>query len=66
LIKPVAFVVLAGGHTGSPELARDLQDYVRGRLAEYKRPRWVDFIAELPKTATGKLQRYKLRERAAT
>ena len=35
------------------------------RLADYKRPRWVEFIAELPKTATGKVQRYKLRERAA-
>jgi benzoate-CoA ligase family protein len=62
LTKPVAYVVLAAGQTGSPELARELQDYVRGRLAEYKRPRWVEFVADLPKTATGKTQRYKLRQ----
>jgi benzoate-CoA ligase len=64
LVKPVAFVVLAAGQSGSPELARELQDHVRGRLAEYKRPRWVEFVSELPKTATGKTQRYKLRQQA--
>jgi benzoate-CoA ligase len=37
---------------------------VRAALADYKRPRWVEFVAELPRTATGKLQRYKLRARA--
>ncbi len=36
-------------------------EFVRSRLAEYKRPRWVEFVAELPKTATGKTQRFKLR-----
>jgi len=35
---------------------------VRACLAEYKRPRWVEFVPELPKTATGKIQRFKLRE----
>ena len=65
LLKPYAFVVLTNGETGTPELAAELQQFVRGRLAEYKRPRWVEFIDELPKTATGKVQRYKLRERAA-
>ena len=45
-----------------PELAKELQDFVRGKLAEYKRPRWVEFVAELPKTGTGKTQRFKLRE----
>ncbi len=64
LIKPMAFVVLRPGHQGSPELARELQEFVRGRIAEYKRPRWVEFVAELPKTATGKTQRFKLRELA--
>ena len=38
---------------------------MRERLAEYKRPRWVEFLPELPKTATGKIQRFKLRELAA-
>jgi benzoate-CoA ligase family protein len=64
LTKPLAYVVLAAGHTGSPELARELQDFVRARLADYKRPRWVEFVVELPKTATGKTQRYKLRQQA--
>jgi benzoate-CoA ligase len=65
LLKPYAFVVVRAGVARTPELAAELQQYVRSRLAEYKRPRWVEFIDELPKTATGKLQRYKLRERAA-
>jgi benzoate-CoA ligase len=61
LVKPLAYVVLQAGSTGSAELARELQDFVRGKLAEYKRPRWVEFVSELPKTATGKTQRFKLR-----
>ena len=65
LTKPLAFVVLREGGAGSPELAKTLQQFVRERLAEYKRPRWVRFIAALPKTATGKIQRFKLRELAA-
>jgi benzoate-CoA ligase len=66
LVKPMAFVVLRDGTSGSPDLARELQQFVRERLAEYKRPRWVEFIAELPKTATGKIQRFKLREAAVS
>jgi benzoate-CoA ligase family protein len=65
LLKPYAFVVLRVGQSRTPELAAELQQFVRSRLADYKRPRWVEFIDELPKTATGKVQRYKLRERAA-
>jgi acyl-coenzyme A synthetase/AMP-(fatty) acid ligase len=61
LVKPLAYVVLKSGVSGSPELARELQEFVRGKLADYKRPRWVEFVAELPKTATGKTQRFKLR-----
>jgi acyl-coenzyme A synthetase/AMP-(fatty) acid ligase len=61
LTKPFAFVVLQPGAVGSPELAAALQQFVRDRLPDYKRPRGVEFVAELPKTATGKLQRYKLR-----
>ena len=62
LVKPMAFVVLRDATSGSPELAAALQQCVRERLAEYKRPRWVEFVAELPKTATGKIQRFRLRE----
>jgi benzoate-CoA ligase family protein len=61
LVKPLAYVVLRQGVQGSAELARELQDFVRARLADYKRPRWVVFVPELPKTATGKTQRFKLR-----
>jgi len=62
LVKPAAFVVLRAGIEGTPELASELQQFVRARLAEYKRPRWVEFLPALPRTATGKLQRFKLRE----
>jgi benzoate-CoA ligase len=65
LIKPVAYVVLKAGHGASSELAEDLRQHVKSRLAPYKYPRWIEFIDELPKTATGKIQRYKLRQRAA-
>jgi benzoate-CoA ligase family protein len=64
LIKPMAFVVLRAEASATPELGKELQQFVRERLAEYKRPRWVEFIPELPKTATGKIQRYRLRQRA--
>jgi benzoate-CoA ligase family protein len=61
LVKPRAFVVLAEGHAGSETLVAELQAYVKAKLAMYKYPRWVEFVSELPKTATGKIQRYKLR-----
>lgn len=64
LVKPVAWVVLRDQFIGTPELARKLQDYVVSRLPVYKRPRWVEFTSTLPKTATGKIQRFKLRERS--
>ncbi|HXM17639.1 MAG TPA: benzoate-CoA ligase family protein [Candidatus Tumulicola sp.] len=66
LTKPVAYVVLRRGHTGSDDLGRELQAYVKERLAPYKYPRNVLFVEELPKTATGKIQRFKLRELAGT
>jgi benzoate-CoA ligase len=62
LVKPAAYVVLRPGVEGSPELAAELQQYVRSRLADYKRPRWIRFLSELPKTATGKTQRFRLRQ----
>jgi benzoate-CoA ligase len=64
LIKPKAFVVVKPGHAGSPELAGRLQDHVKAKLAAYKYPRWIEFVGELPKTATGKIQRFKLRTKA--
>ncbi|MCC7411153.1 MAG: benzoate-CoA ligase family protein [Gammaproteobacteria bacterium] len=61
LVKPKAFVVLAANCQAGPAIERELIAFVRKRLAEYKRPRWIEFVDELPKTATGKIQRYKLR-----
>lgn len=58
LTKPKAYVVLKPGHQASAE---DLQAHVKTRLAPYKYPRWIEFAGELPKTATGKIQRFKLR-----
>ena len=62
LLKPAAHVLLNNGTAGTADLARELQEFVVSRLPVFKRPRWVEFVDELPKTATGKLQRYKLRE----
>ena len=62
LPKPAAFVVLRNGAEADKQLAKELEDFVISRLAIYKRPRWIEFLTELPKTATGKIQRFKLRE----
>jgi benzoate-CoA ligase len=64
LVKPKAFVVLKSGHEGSAELESELQQFVKERRSVYKFPRWIEFVSELPKTATGKTQRYKLRGEA--
>jgi len=61
LTKPKAYIVLKSGYQPSDELAREIQTYVKKTIAAYKYPRWVEFIQDLPKTATGKIQRYKLR-----
>ena len=60
LAKPKAFVVLKEGSVASDALRQELQEFVKGRLAPYKYPRYIEFMTELPKTATGKLQRYLL------
>jgi benzoate-CoA ligase len=65
LAKPAAYVVLKTEFTPKDELARELQEFVAARIGGYKRPRWIQFLHELPKTATGKLQRFKLRARQA-
>ena len=64
LVKPVAYVVLKSGGRPSAALAEELRQHVKTRLAPYKYPRAIEFIDELPKTATGKIQRFKLRAKA--
>ncbi len=61
LTKPKAFVVLKQGVAASDALCQELKAFVKSRLAPYKYPRWVELTPELPKTATGKIQRFKLR-----
>jgi benzoate-CoA ligase family protein len=61
LVKPRAFIVLKEGQAGSPQLEAELKSFVKDKIAPYKYPRWIEFVAELPKTATGKIQRFKLR-----
>jgi benzoate-CoA ligase len=68
LIKPKAFVVLKDqtkDGAARDAMSRALQDHVKTRLAPYKYPRWIEFRADLPKTATGKIQRFKLRSEGA-
>jgi 2-aminobenzoate-CoA ligase len=60
-----AYVVLAGGASGDDAKARELQDFVKERIAPYKYPRAIEFLPALPRTNTGKLQRYRLRDLAA-
>jgi benzoate-CoA ligase len=62
LEKPLAYVVLANGTPHTPDIAADLRAWVSRTLPSFKCPRWIEFVDALPKTATGKLQRYKLRE----
>ncbi len=61
LIKPKAFVVLKSPDKAGDGMAKALQEHVKHALAPYKYPRWIEFRTELPKTATGKIQRFKLR-----
>jgi benzoate-CoA ligase len=63
LIKPKAYVVLKQGNNGGADLDAALKTHVRDRLAPFKYPRWIEFVTDLPKTATGKIQRFKLRQR---
>jgi benzoate-CoA ligase len=58
LIKPKAYVVLKPGQQVAET---ELKAHVKSQLAPYKYPRWIAFLPELPKTATGKIQRFKLR-----
>jgi len=60
-VKPQAFVVLKEPAAAGAGLADELKTFVKDKIAPYKYPRWIEFVAELPKTATGKIQRFKLR-----
>jgi benzoate-CoA ligase family protein len=62
LIKPEAFVVLKHGRKADEALAAELLEFCKTGLAPYKYPRWINFVTELPKTATGKIQRFLLRQ----
>lgn len=65
LVKPAAYVVLRSGHSGTPQLGDEIKQHISSRLAPHKCPQLLEFVTELPKTATGKIQRYKLRETAS-
>ncbi|OUS34732.1 4-hydroxybenzoate--CoA ligase [Rhodobacterales bacterium 56_14_T64] len=61
LEKPKAYIVLKEG-VASTELAAELKAYVKDKIGKWKYPRWIEFAEDLPKTATGKIQRFKLRQ----
>jgi 4-hydroxybenzoate-CoA ligase len=61
LLKPKAFIVLKPGKVAANGLADELKEQVKTRAGPWKYPRWIEFVDALPKTATGKIQRFKLR-----
>jgi benzoate-CoA ligase family protein len=65
LVKPVAYVVLKKGTSNTPQMIEEIRQHVLRRLAAYKCPQVFEVVTELPKTATGKIQRYKLRQSAS-
>ena len=64
LLKPKAFIVLKPGKTPGNGLPEELKEQVKAKAGMHKYPRWIEFVEGLPKTATGKIQRFKLREGA--
>ena len=62
LLKPKAIVCLNAGYAASDELRGQLLAHCAVHLAMYKCPRWIEFVDTLPKTSTGKIQRFKLRD----
>jgi 2-aminobenzoate-CoA ligase len=60
-----AFVVLKAGHQAGERMVCELQDFVKRAIAPYKYPRAIEFVSTLPRTETGKLQRFRLRQQAA-
>jgi benzoate-CoA ligase len=65
LVKPAAYVVLKNGVNNQPQVIEEIRQHLAARLAAYKCPQTFEVVKELPKTATGKIQRYKLRQSAA-
>jgi 4-hydroxybenzoate-CoA ligase len=65
LIKPKAFVVLKNGRANDEALLHELKEHVKRRAGTWKYPRWIELRSDLPRTATGKVQRYKLRDEEA-
>ena len=63
VLKPKAFVLLKSEFKPSDALRLELQNHVKNKLAPYKYPRWVEFVDDLPKTVTGKIQRFRLRSK---
>jgi acyl-coenzyme A synthetase/AMP-(fatty) acid ligase len=63
-MKIKAFVITRGDETTGPALVAELQEHCKSRLQRYQYPHLIEFVGELPKTVTGKIQRYKLREKA--
>ncbi len=62
LVKPCAYIVLNKGFTPSKSLEKEIKEYVKKELAHYKYPRWIYFVDDLPKTATGKVKRFELKK----
>jgi 4-hydroxybenzoate-CoA ligase len=62
LLKPKAFIVLKGAQARGGTLDDDLKEHVKRSIGPWKYPRWIEVVDDLPKTATGKIQRFKLRE----
>lgn len=54
---------MISGSDANQSLVDELKDYVKSKLAPFKYPRWIEFVEELPKTATGKIQRFRLRQK---
>jgi benzoate-CoA ligase len=64
LTKVKAFVIVKGAAVAGDALASELQEHCKSRLQRFQYPHVIEFVSELPKTVTGKIQRYKLREQA--
>ena len=62
MVKPMAFVVTKEGVDGTVALSKELKEFCKAKISHYKYPRWIRFVDDLPKTATGKIRRFKLRE----
>jgi benzoate-CoA ligase len=62
LVKPCAYIVLNNGFSSSEALEKEIKTYVKKDLAHYKFPRWIHFVEDLPKTATGKVKRFELKK----